>query len=106
MAKIHVKSGDQVEILTGEDRGKKGKVLEVHPKTGRVYVEGINIQKKHARPTQSNPQGGVIERPGPIEASNVQLVCPSCNKPTRPARERSANGELTRKCKHCAKKID
>lgn len=105
MAKVHVKSGDQVEILTGEDRGKKGKVLEVNPKTGKIYVEGINIQKKHARPTQSNPQGGVVERPGPIAASNVQLVCPSCNKPTRQVRERSANGETTRKCKHCEKAI-
>ena len=84
MTKVHVKSGDQVEILTGNDRGKRGRVLQVYPKTGKVIVEGINIQKKHTRPTQSNPQGGIIERPGPIDASNVQLVCPSCRK--RPAR--------------------
>lgn len=106
MAKVHVKSGDQVQILTGEDQGKKGKVLEVNPKTGKVFVEGINIQKKHARPTQSNPQGGVIERPGPIDASNVQIICHSCRKPTRPRRERSANGEITRMCRDCGKTID
>ncbi|MGB4140834.1 MAG: 50S ribosomal protein L24, partial [Limnochordia bacterium] len=69
MTKVHVKSGDQVEILTGNDRGKRGRVLQVYPKTGKVIVEGINIQKKHTRPTQSNPQGGIIERPGPIDAS-------------------------------------
>lgn len=106
MAKIHVKSGDQVQILTGEDRGKKGKVLEVRPKAGKVVVDGMNIQKKHARPTQTNPQGGIIERPGPIDASNVALVCPSCKKATRVARERSANGDLSRKCKQCSKAID
>jgi len=83
MAKIHVKSGDQVAIISGEDRGKKGKVLEVHPKTGRVIVDGINIQKKHTRATQTNPQGGIIEKPGPIDASNVAVICPSCKDPVR-----------------------
>ncbi|HHX01091.1 MAG TPA: 50S ribosomal protein L24 [Firmicutes bacterium] len=106
MAKVHVKSGDQVEILTGDDRGKRGRVLHVYPKTGKVIVEGINIQKKHTRPTQSNPQGGIIERPGPVDVSNVQLVCPSCRKATRPVRDRDQNGKLTRKCRHCSKAID
>jgi len=106
MAKVHVKSGDQVLVLTGDDRGKKGKVLQVYPKTGKVIVEGVNIQKKHTRPTQSNPQGGIIERPGAIDASNVQLVCPSCHEASRPIRERDAQGKLTRKCRKCGKAID
>ena len=106
MAKVHVKSNDQVQIISGEDRGKKGRVLSVNPKTGKVIVEGINIQTKHTRPTQSNPQGGVVERPGPIDASNVQLVCPSCRKTTRPIRERTSSGELVRKYRRCQKAID
>lgn len=106
MAKVHVKSGDQVQILTGADRGKRGRILQVYPKTGKVIVEGVNIQKKHTRPTQSNPQGGIVERPGPIDASNVQLVCPSCHKTTRPMRERDEDRKLTRKCRHCGKAID
>ena len=106
MAKVHVKSGDQVEVLTGADRGKRGRILQVYPKTGKVIVEGINLQKKHTRPAQSNPQGGIVERPGPIDASNVQLVCQSCRKATRPIRERDEQNNLTRKCRHCGKAID
>lgn len=105
MSKVHVKSGDRVQVLTGEDAGKRGKVLEVLTRSGRVIVDGVNIQKKHTRPTQTNPQGGIVEKPGPIHASNVALVCPSCNKPTRVRRERS-DGKVTRLCKRCGKAID
>ncbi|NLJ79911.1 MAG: 50S ribosomal protein L24 [Firmicutes bacterium] len=106
MAKIHVKRRDLVSINTGEDRGKKGKILEVRPKAGQVIVDGINIQKKHTRPTQTNPQGGIIEKAGPIDASNVTLVCPSCKEPTRIKRKRLAKGGLERQCKKCGKAID
>lgn len=106
MAKVHVKRGDLVSVNTGESRGKRGKILEVHPRSGKVIVDGVNIQKKHTRPTQTNPQGGIIEKPGPIDASNVSLVCPSCKKPTRVKRHRSAAGELERQCKRCGKAID
>ncbi len=106
MAKIHVRRGDTVAILSGEDRGKKGKILEVSPKSGRVIVDGVNIQKKHTRPTQTNPQGGIIEKPGYISASNVALVCPRCKEPTRVKRVRQANGELERQCKKCGRDID
>ncbi len=105
MGKIHVKRGDQVKILHGEDRGKTGKILEVNPKKGQVYVDGMNVQKRHARPTRTNPQGGVVEGPGPIDSSNVALVCPSCNKASRYRRERSASG-VTRVCRRCEKAID
>lgn len=106
MAKIHVKSGDTVTVISGDSRGKKGKVLQVHPKTGKVIVEGVNIQKKHTKPTQTNPQGGIIETPGPIDASNVALVCPKCKDATKVRRERQANGKLERQCKKCGKSID
>jgi len=107
MAQIaHVKKNDVVQVLSGVDKGKTGKVLEVHPKKGRVVVDGVNIIKKHTRPTRTNPSGGVIERPGPIHASNVMVVCPSCNKPTRTARNRTSGQEPARVCKRCGKSID
>lgn len=106
MTKVHVKRGDTVAIISGVSDGKRGKVLEVDRNDGRVYVDGINLQKKHTKPTQTNPQGGIIEAPGPIDASNVALVCPSCKQPTKVRRERQANGELERECKKCGKVID
>ncbi|MGI6149478.1 MAG: 50S ribosomal protein L24 [Firmicutes bacterium] len=106
MSKVHVKSGDRVFVLTGDDKGKRGRVLEVLARSGKVIVDGVNIQKKHTRPTQTNPQGGIVEKPGAIDASNVALVCPSCNKPTRVSRQRSENGEVKRHCKRCGKSID
>lgn len=104
--KVHVRKDDLVQVLSGEDAGKTGKVLEVLPKKGRVVVDGINIIKKHARPTRTNPQGGVIERPGPIHASNVMLVCPGCKAPTRVSRRREEGKEAVRVCKRCGKPID
>lgn len=104
-AKVHVKKGDQVYILSGDDEGKSGKVLQVMPKKNQVIVEGINIIKKHTRPTRTNPQGGVIESPGPIDASNVMVVCPSCGRPSRVKKERDENG-VVRVCKKCGTAID
>ena|SRR5690554_1007068 len=106
MTKVHVKRGDTVTVLTGVSHGKRGKVLEVQPKTGKAFIDGVNLQKKHMKPSQTNPQGGIIEAPGPIDASNVALVCPSCKKPTKVRRERHANGEVERQCKKCGKAID
>lgn len=106
MAKIHVRRGDTVTVIAGDSAGKRGKVLEVFPKTGKIIVDGVNIQKKHTRPTQTNPQGGIIEKPGPIDASNVALYCSSCKGPVRIKRERTADGELKRLCKKCGKAID
>lgn len=104
--KVHVRKDDTVHVLSGEDVGKTGKVLDVLPKAGRVVVDGINIQKKHARPTRQNPQGGVIEQPGPIQASKVMVVCPSCNKPTRVSHRRTSGQQVVRVCKRCEKSID
>lgn len=70
--KLHVKKNDDVVVISGNDRGKSGKVLKVFPQKGRVIVEGVNIRKRHMRPTQANPQGSIIEREFPIHASNVK----------------------------------
>ena len=81
--KLHVRKGDRVSILSGKDRGKKGKILRTFPSKNQVLVEGINIVKKHARPTQKVPQGGIREIEAPINSSKVMLICPSCQQPTR-----------------------
>lgn len=104
--RVHVKKGDQVRVIKGNDVDKTGKVLEVIPKTGRVVVDGVNIVKRHTRPNPSNPQGGVIESPGSISAANVMLVCPRCNKPTRVGKSREEGQSAVRMCKRCGKSID
>lgn len=104
--KVHVKKGDSVKIMAGEDAGKTGKVLTVDPSKERVVVDGVNIIKKHSRPTRTNPQGGVIERPGTVHASNVMLVCPNCDEAVRIGKSRAADGSVVRLCKRCGKAID
>jgi len=109
MAKVHVRKNDNVEVLAGKDRGKKGKILEVLPEKNRVLVEGVNIAKRHTKPRPPRfPQGGIIEKAMPLDASNVALLCPSCNKTTRTAhkaREESGKTEFVRVCKKCGEEI-
>ncbi|WP_323704109.1 50S ribosomal protein L24 [Mammaliicoccus sp. Dog046] len=80
---MHVRKGDNVIVISGKDKGKTGKVLEALPKKERVVVEGVNIIKKHQKPTQLNPEGGILETEGTIHVSNVQLLDPKTNEPTR-----------------------
>ncbi|RXK18676.1 50S ribosomal protein L24 [Macrococcus sp. DPC7161] len=80
---MHIKKGDKVIVITGKDKGKTGTVIEALPKKDRVVVEGINIVKKHQKPTQMNPEGGITEIEAAIHVSNVMLVDPKTNKPTR-----------------------
>lgn len=96
-----IKKGDTVLVITGKDKGKKGKVLSVIPKKERVVVEGVNIVKKHARPTQKNPKGGIITQEAGIHISNVKLVCPSCGQPTRVGFKVKEDGAKVRFCKKC-----
>ena len=105
-SKVHVKKDDVVVIISGKDRGKKGKILRVDPKKSRVVVEGINIVKKHKKPRSANQQGGIIEQEAPLHSSNVMLVCKKCNKPTRVARKILENGDKVRACKKCNETID
>ena len=97
MAKNHVKKGDTVLVLTGKDNGKKGKVLRVDTKNQRVEVEGINVVKRHQKPRPPvNPQGGIIEKNGPIHISNVMLVDPKKGVPTRVRSKRNSEGGRVR----------
>lgn len=105
-SKLHIRKGDKVQILSGKDRGKKGKVLSTVPREKKVLVEGVNIIKKHAKPTQKIPQGGIREMEGPINASNVMLICPSCQQATRIFRRTLADGKKVRGCKKCGELID
>ncbi len=80
---MKIRKNDNVMVISGNDRGKTGKVLKVFPKKLRVIVEGINVRKKHTKPSQNNPQGGIIEKESPIHISNVMLLDPKSNEPTR-----------------------
>jgi large subunit ribosomal protein L24 len=80
---MHVKKGDKVMVISGKDKGKSGIILEAFPKQSRVLVEGINIVKKHAKPSQVNPQGGILNQEAPIHVSNVMPIDPKSGKPTR-----------------------
>jgi large subunit ribosomal protein L24 len=80
---MHVKKGDQVRVISGKDKGKTGVVLAAYPKESRVLVEGVNIVKKHAKPSQVNPQGGIINQEAPIHVSNVMPIDPKSGNPTR-----------------------
>ena len=106
MNKVHVKTGDKVIILSGRDKGKEGKVLEVSPSEGKVIVEGCNmvtchIATKHAKPRKMGEQGGLLKVETAIYASKVMLVCPKCGKPTRLAHKVLADGSKKRLCKAC-----
>ncbi len=104
--KLHVKKGDTVVILSGKDKGKKGKVIEALPKKGKIIVEGINKVKRHAKPTQKTPQGGILVKEAALSSSKAMLVCPSCDKPTRVKKTVMASGKSARTCKHCGEIID
>ena len=106
MAKLSVKKGDRVEVIAGKDKGKRGKVLRVIPDKARVVVEKVHMIKRHTKPTQKNPQGGIIEREAPIHASNVMVVCPSCNQPTRVGRRVAEDGSKVRVCRRCGGDIE
>jgi len=80
---MHIKANDVVQVIAGDDRGKRGKVLRVMRKEGRLVVEGVNRTKKHVKPNRRNPQGGQLSKELPIDASNVMLICPQTNTPTR-----------------------
>lgn len=106
MSKVHVKKDDTVVILTGKDRGKKGKVLQVTPKTNRVLVEGVNMQTKHKKPRSAQQQGGRFQQEGSVHSSNVMLVCSKCDTPTKVGKRVLESGDKARVCKKCGEVID
>ena len=101
----HVKKNDEVVVIAGTERGKRGKILEVLSKNDRVIIEGIKMIKKHTKRSQQYPEGRIIEREGSIHISNVMLVCPKCGEPTRVAVQRDEDG-ARRMCKNCQALID
>lgn len=96
---MRIKKNDTVRVITGEDRGKEGRVLKVYPDKHRLIVEKVNLIKRHTRPSKSVPQGGIIEKEAPINETNVMLVCPKTGKPTRIGMEVAADGSRTRTSK-------
>ena len=104
--KIRIKKDDKVKVLTGKDKGKIGKVLKIVKKTNRVVVENINVVKVHQRPTQANPQGGIVDKTMPINVSNLMVMCNSCVKPTRIGMKQLEDGKRVRICKKCNQQID
>jgi large subunit ribosomal protein L24 len=106
MAGLGVKRGDTVAVIAGRERGKRGKVLFLIPGKKRVVVEHINMIKKHQRPTQKLRQGGIIEREGALALSNVMVVCPKCDKPSRTGVQLLVDGKKVRVCKRCQETID
>ena len=106
MAIAHVRKGDTVVVVAGKERGKRGKVLRVIPEKGRVVVERINMIKKHQRPTQKIRQGGIIEREGAIHLSNVMLVDPNSDKPTRVGMKALSDGKKVRVARRSGEMLD
>ncbi|PKR83125.1 50S ribosomal protein L24 [Heyndrickxia camelliae] len=102
---MHVKKGDKVMVITGKDKGKTGVILAAFPKKDRVIVEGVNIIKKHSKPSQVNPQGGIISQEAPIHVSNVMLLDPKSNEPTRVGYQ-DVNGKKVRVAKKSGEVLD
>mgnify|MGYP001469115941 CR=1 FL=1 len=104
--KMHVKKDDTVIVISGKDKGKKGRIIAAYPRENRVLVEGVNMVKKHTKPSMSNPQGGIIEQEAPIHASNVMLVDPKSGLPTRIGYKVLDNGKKVRVAKRSGEVID
>ncbi len=105
MANMHVKKGDTVKVISGKDKGKQGVILEAFPKKNRVLVEGVNIVKKHAKPSQDNPQGGILNQEAPIHSSNVMPIDPKSGEPTRVG-YKVENGKKVRIAKKSGEALD
>ena len=105
-AKMHIKRGDTVAVIAGKEKGKKGKVLHVSPRSNRAIVEALNMMTRHERPSQRNPQGGAVKKEAPIHASNLMVICGKCKKPTRVGSKALGDGSRARVCKKCSEIID
>ncbi len=109
---MHVKTGDEVLVISGRDKGKRGKIKQAMPRVNRVVVEGLNIIKRHSRPRGPGRPGGIIEREAPLHASNVMLICPSCDRASRTGHrfleelDHKGRQRKVRFCKACDAAID
>jgi large subunit ribosomal protein L24 len=96
MAKIHIRKGDRVKVIRGNHKDQEGTVLSVDPKANRVVVQGVNVRKRHRKPSQANPEGGIIAFEAPIHASNVMVLDPSTGEPTRVRSQVGTDGKRQR----------
>lgn len=102
---VNVHKNDQIIVLSGDERGKKGKVLRVLPERGKVLVEGLNYVWKHMRKSNQHPKGARIQKEAALDISNIRVICQSCDKPTRIGMKFLASGEKIRVCRHCKEVI-
>ena len=101
MNKLHIKKGDTVVVLSGKDKGKKGKVLSLIPKKEMAIVEGVAMATKHVKPRRQGEEGGILHQEVPVRISKLMHVCTKCNQPTRIARKVLDDGSIVRYCKKC-----
>jgi len=99
---MHVRKGDQVVVIAGKEKGKRGRVLRILTGKGRVVVERVNMVKRHTKPTQRNPRGGILEKEGSVELSNISLWCPKCSKPRRHRVDEQEGQKKHRICVKCS----
>lgn len=103
---LGIKKNDTILIISGDEKNKRGRVLDVSPKKGKILVEKINIIKRHMKPSKKHTQGGIIEKEAPLHRSNMMLVCPKCNKATRIGYKILESGAKVRVCKKCREVLD
>ena len=103
---MKIRKGDEVLVITGKDRGEKGKVRQALPREARVVVEGVNMVKRHMKPRGQKVKAGIIEREAPLNVSNVMLICPKCHKPARVGFQFRDDGSKVRICKRCREAIE
>lgn len=103
---LGIKKNDTILVITGKEKGKKGRVLSVSPLKDQLLIEKVNIIKRHMKPSRKYAQGGIIEKEAPLHISNVMLVCPKCSKPTRIGNSLLQDGRKVRMCKKCREVID
>lgn len=103
---MHVRRGDTVEVTHGKYRGKRGKVLRTFPDRGRIIVEGVMVAKRHTKPSDKNPAGGIIEKAMPFPSGKAMLVCTRCGRAVRFGHQRMDDGKTVRVCRHCGEIID
>ena len=103
---MQIKKNDNVLVISGKEKGKRGKVMAVYPTTNRLVIEKLNMIKRHTRPNQQLKQGGIVEKEAPISASKVKLICSKCDKPTKITRKAGDEKRRIRVCRSCNETLD
>lgn len=103
---LGIRKNDTVQVVAGDEKGKRGRVLFVYPQENRLLIESINMIKRHMKPSKRYQQGGIIEKEAPVKRANVMLLCPKCDKPTRISNVVLENGKKVRSCKKCGEVMD